>query len=321
MRVSSSHITAFLLALGMGFAHAQDYPQRPIAVIVAYPAGGMVDSVTRVVLEPVAKSLSQPVLVENRPGAEGTIGALAVKRAAADGYTLLSAGSFVETSPLLKLNPAFQSSDFTPVGIIGQGANVIVTSPKLPVTTLKEFIAYARARPAQLNAATGSKGGSVYLGTELFMHSTGVQMNPVPFRGANEMIPSLASGELHLAFLPASIATAMIKLGKVKALAVVAPVRLVNLPEVPTVLEAGLPASGMVAPWYGLVARTGTPEPVVARWNAEIGAALRSPAVREKLQQLGVTPMSLSVAEYGRMLAAERLQWATLFKERGIKPD
>jgi tripartite-type tricarboxylate transporter receptor subunit TctC len=191
----------------------------------------------------------------------------------------------------------------------------------LPVKTLKEFVEYARARPGHLNAGTGSRGGSVHLGTETFMSTTGVRMQQVPYKGAPEMIPSLISGQLHFALMPAAVAAPVVKAGKVTALAVGAQVRIAMLPDVPSIIEAGLPAESVVFPWYAIVARAGTPAPIVARWNAEINAALRSPKVLERLKGIGVVPTSLSVASFEEMLKDEHARWAKLFKERNIRPE
>ncbi|GAA4353774.1 tripartite tricarboxylate transporter substrate binding protein [Variovorax defluvii] len=265
--------------------------------------------------------MPQPILVDNKPGAEGLLGTQVAKRASADGYTLLGTAQYLVTTPMLRTNPGFALSDFTPVAVIGGGPNVIVVSPTLPVKTLKEFIEYARARPGQLNAGTGSRGGSVHLGTETFMHTTGVKMQTVPYKGSPEMIPSLINGQLHFALMPAAVAAPVVKSGKVTALAVGAPVRVALLPDVPSIVEAGSPAETVAFPWYAIVARAGTPAPIVARWNADINAALRSPKVLERLKGIGVVPTSMSVAGFEEMLKDEQARWAKLFRERNIRPE
>jgi tripartite-type tricarboxylate transporter receptor subunit TctC len=321
MKNAVVRLAGLLFAAAACAAGAQEYPTRPVTVVMPFVAGGVVDVATRVVLEDVATRWPQPIIIDNKPGAEGLIGTQLAKRASADGYTLLGAAQYIVTSPLLRTNPGYALSDFTPVAIIGGGPNVIVTSPSLPVKTLKEFVDYARARPGQLNAATGSRGGSVHLGTETFMQATGIQMQTVPFKGAPDMIPSLVSGQLAFALLPASVAVPVIKAGKVKPLAVAAPVRVALLPEVPTVVEAGFPADSVVFPWYGIMARAGTPAAVVARWNAEINTALHSPKVIERLKGMGVVATAHTIGEFDEMLKQEQARWTKLFRERDIRPE
>lgn len=321
MNWKANGLVGLLLLTTAAMANAQDYPSRPMTVIMPFVAGGVVDVATRAVLDEVANKMGQPVLVDNKPGAEGLVGTQAAKRAAADGYTLLGTAQYIVTTPMLRNRPGFALSDFTPVALIGGGPNVIVVSPTLPVKTLREFVDYARARPGQLNAGTGSRGGSVHLGTEGFMEMTGVQMQSVPYKGAPEMIPSLISGQLHFALMPAAIAAPVVNSGKVTALAVGAPARVGLMPDVASIVEAGFPVDTIAFPWYAIMARTGTPQPVIARWNAEINAALRSSKVIERLRGLGVVPSSQSVAGFEDMLKDEQMRWATLFRLRNIHPE
>ena len=316
-----AQLGSLLLAAVTLSASAQDYPTRPVTVIMPFVAGGVVDVATRAVLDEIGTHWPQPIIVENKLGAEGLIGTQVAKRANADGYTLLAAAQYIITTPMLRSNAGYALSEFKPVALIGSGPNVIVTSPTLPVRTLREFVDYARARPGKLNAATGSRGGSAHLGAEVFMHTTGIQMQTVPFKSAAEMIPSLISGQLAFALLPASVAAPVVNAGRVKALAVGAPVRVSLLPEVPTVVEAGLPADSVVFPWYGLMARAGTPASIVARWNVEINAALRSPKVIERLKNMGIVPTIQSVEGFDRMLRDEQARWIKLFKERNIRHE
>jgi tripartite-type tricarboxylate transporter receptor subunit TctC len=314
---------ALTLALGAGThsALAEEYPSRPVSVVVTFPAGGVVDVIARAVMNEAGPKLGQPVVIVNKPGGDNLIGINAVLQAPADGYTLLTAGPFIETTPLLRKNPGFKTSDFMPVAMFGSAPNVIVTSPMVPVKTLKEFVAYARARPGKLNMATSFRSGTSYQTLMAVLQATGIDLQPVTFKGAAEMIPSLASGDVQLGSLPATVAAPAIRSGKLKALAVTSEQRFPSLPEVPTATEAGLPRGSLPLAWYGLVAKAGTPAAIVARWNREINAALKTPELVQQLAGFGMIAAPESLAEFRQRIGRDQARWAALFKARNIQPE
>jgi len=318
---SLTRVSALFIGMAMNLAVAQDYPSRPITVIVPYSAGGVLDVATRLVADDIATRTGATIVVENRTGADGSIGTHAAIRANADGYTLLAVAPFLVTAPMLRKEAGFKTMDFTPIGLLGVGPNIAVTSPSLPVRTLKEFIDYARARPGKLNAAISARGGSMHLGVEVFMDTTGVQMQTIPFRGAPDSLPSLMRGEISFALLPVSVATPLIKAGKLKPLAVASPVRLAALPEVPTMAEAGAPAENAQAVWYALVARAGTPAAAVKWWNDRINEAVKAPRVSEAYSKMSVIPAGRSVEEFASMLKDEERNWSSRFKKLNIQPE
>lgn len=317
----------FVGALALGFAMgaatalAQDYPTRPISLVVTFPAGGVVDVVARIVADEVGKGLAQPIVIQNKPGGDNHIGINAVLQAPADGYTLLTVAQFVVTTPMLRKDPFFKTSDFTPVALLGAAPNVIVTSPTVPAKTLKDFIAYARTRHGALNVATSFRSGSSYQTSLSFLNATGLEMREVPFKGAAEMIPSLASGDAHLAALPVLVAAPAIKAGKLTALAVASETRVPSLPDVPTGAEAGLPRGSLPTAWYALVAKAGTPDSAIQVWNREVNRALKSPRVVQSLADMGVMATPAPVAELRKRLSEEQLRWSALFKARNLQPE
>ncbi|HSW15916.1 MAG TPA: tripartite tricarboxylate transporter substrate binding protein [Ramlibacter sp.] len=309
--------------LGLNTAQAQEskYPRKPVTVVVPYTAGGVVDAATRTVIDAVASRYGVTVIVENKTGADGMIAAQHVKRANADGYTLLAVAPFIVTTPMLRPNASFQTSDFTPVGMLAVGPNLIVTPLATPANSLQEFIDYARKRPGQFNAAISARGGSMHLGTEVFMDVVGVRMLTVPFKGAPDSVTGLVRGDIQFGILPASVAAPLVTSGKLKALAVASPVRLPALPDVPTMIEAGAPKEAVVTTWYGLMARAGTPPSVVTWWNTKINEALKSPQVIEKLQLQSLIAAPYTVPAFGKLLVEEQATWKTMVKKLSLTAE
>ena len=299
-------------------AAAQEFPSRPVKVIVPYAPGGVVDVVTRSVTDKLAALWQQPVVVEPKPGANGYIGADAVKNAPADGYTLLTGAQFVVVSPVIDPNTRFRHTDFTPVAMIGAPPNVFVVPASLPVKTLKDFVAYAKARPGKLNTAQMGIGGSNHLGMETFMQMTGIDVVNVGYKGAPPMIPDLVSGQLHIVLAPLSVALPSLQAGKIRALAVNATTRISSLPDVPTLVEAGFPAEAVVMPWFGLMAPKGTPPAVVERINISVNQALADPVVQQRLKTLDTIVTPMSAAGFAKLVADENVRWIKLARQRNI---
>lgn len=311
---------AAALALSFG-ATAQEFPSQTVKVVVPYAPGGVVDVVTRAVTDKLAELWKQPVIVEPRPGANGYIGARAVLRSPADGYTLLTGAQFVVVAPIIDRVPQFRYTDFAPVAMIGAPPNVFIVPASLPVNSLKEFVAYAKARPGKLNTAQMGIGGSNHLGMETFMQVNGLDIVNIAYKGAPPMIPDILSGQLHIVLAPLSVALPSVKAGKVKALAVNAPTRVAALPDVPSLVEAGFPPDSVVMPWFALMAPKGTPEPVIEKINTAVNTALDDPQVKQRLNALNTIVTPMSTAEFAKLLASENARWTKLTEERNIKAE
>jgi len=300
---------------------AQDaWPSKPVRVIVPWPAGGVVDLVTRSVTDRLAVVFKQPFVVEPRPGANGNIGTEAAARTPADGYTLLTASPATVTQPLLSSTARFKTADFVGVGLIGAPPNVFVVSPTLPVKSVKELVDHARANPGKLSVTNPGVGTSNHLGQELFFSQTKLQMVDVRYPGQPQMIPDLASGQVHFGLLTAGLALPHIREGRIRALALSAPKRWSELPDVPTIAEAGFP-DAMFLPWYGLVAPAGTPAPIVRRLSDEILAALANPEVAARLDKMGTQVTPASAGDFDALLRSEIERWSRVIKERNIRAE
>jgi len=302
-------------------AQAQEaWPSKPVRTIVPFPAGGVVDLVTRAVTDRLATVLRQPFVVEARPGANGNIGTEAAARAPADGYTLLTASPATVTQPLLSNTARHKASDFVGVGLIGAPPNLFVVSPSVPVRTLRELVEYVRARPGQLSVTNPGVGTSNHLGQELFFSLTGLQMINVRYPGQPQMIPDLASGQVHFGLLTQGLAMPHIKEGRLRALAIGAPSRSRDLPDVPTTAEAGFPEATFL-PWYGLVAPAATPRPVIRRLSDEILAALKEPEVIARLDKMGTQITPASAEDFDALIKSEQDRWSRVIRERNIRAD
>jgi tripartite-type tricarboxylate transporter receptor subunit TctC len=311
--------TLLVLALA-NLAQAQAYPSKPVRLIVPYPAGGVVDMVARAVADRISQNWGQVIVVEPRPGGSGNIGAEAAASAAPDGYTLLAASPFIVVNPHLYTNLKFGPKSFAAAGLTASPPNVWVVPASLPVNTLQEFVAYAKARPGKLNVVNPGSGTSNHLGQELFWDATGIDIVNVNYKGQPQGIPDLLSGAVHIALMTNALAAPQVKAGKLRALAVSSPKRLRELPDVPTVAEAGY-GDTVVLPWYGIVAPAGTPKEIVARLNMEINNALKSPDVVDRLEKIGAQIFGGSAEEMETLIKVEYERWGKLVKARGIKAE
>ena len=302
-------------------AHAQDaWPSRPVRLVVPYPAGGVVDLIGRVVAERMAASLGQPVLVEPRPGANANIGAEAVARAAPDGYTLMMASPFLATNPLVVANTRWKTADFAGVGLIGAPPNLFVVPASSPVRTVAELVEYAKARPGAVNVSNPGMGSSNHLGQELFFSVAKVRMTDVMYKGQPAMIPDIASGQIGFGLLTIALAVPHIRDGRLRALAISAPRRSPELPDVPTIAEAGYP-DAMFLPWYGVVAPAGTPRDIVQRLSDEMQRALADPEVVARLEKMGTQLTPAPAGAFDALIAREVQRWKDVVAERGIKAE
>lgn len=296
------------------------FPTRTVKVVVPYPAGGVVDVVTRVLTERLAPLWGQAVVVENRPGANGNLGAEAVRSATADGHTLLVGSLFLAVNPLLDRHSRVSPRDFAAIASLGMPPNLLVVPASSPVRTLKEFVALARRRPGQLNAANPGIGSSNHLGTEIFQAVAGISLNLIGYKGQPPFIPDLINGQLDFAFVTAALAAAHIRSGKLRPLAVSHSERLHSFPDIPTLAEAGY-GEAAVLPWNGLFAPAGVPAATLARIADDVGKVLRLPEVQQRYDALDAVNPGLQLAAFDRFVAGEEKRWQQVISSRNIKPE
>ena len=306
----------------LAFAQPADpYPSRPVHLILPFPPGGGTDILGRLIADRLAASLGQPVVVENRGGAGGNVGAEAAARAAPDGYTLLLAAPTLAISPSLYSKLGYDPQrDFAPVSLVATVPNVMITHPSVPAQTLQEFIALAKARPGAMNFGSGGAGTSNHLGGELFNIVAGVKLVHVPYKGVNLAMNDVLAGNIQLVLIGIPAAAPNIKSGKLRALAVLARERSAALPEVPTAAEAGLPDFD-VTTWYGVLAPAGTPRPIVMRLNAELVRIMHSPELKERLASMATDPRTGTPEEFAAYIKQETARWAEVVRETGIRAE
>ncbi|MCR0983761.1 Bug family tripartite tricarboxylate transporter substrate binding protein [Roseomonas populi] len=311
-----------LLPLTRPLRAAEAYPARPIRMVVAFAAGGSIDVVARIMAGEMARSLGQPVVVENRPGASGNVGADFVAKAPPDGYTLLmgSASSLAANAALFRNLPYDPTRDFAPVRLVGLQPNVVVVHPSVPARTIAELIALAKARPGQLNYGTAGPGSSQHIAAEMFRRMAGVEIVHVPYRGGAPALNDLIAGQVQLMFETIPTAMEPIAAGQLRALAVTMPARVTRLPELPTVAESGLP--GYVSRgWIGLVGPAGMESAVVDTLARHAGAAIALPQIRERLLGLGLEVASNTPGEFAAFIRAEVAGYQDIVRTMGIRMD
>ena len=313
---------AFLLVFS-GFAGAQSvdpstFPQRPLRMVVPFPPGGSNDIVGRFVAQRLSERLGQPVVVDNRGGADGMIGTDLVARADPDGYTLLIVSSTYTMNPAIHKLPYDPVKSLAPIALLASGGNVIAVTPSLPVNTIGELIALAKTKAGHLRYASSGIGGFNHFGGELFNLLAGVQLEHVPYKGGGPAMVDVMGGQVEVVFGTLIQALPHIRSGKLKALGVGSAKRSPLLPEVPTISEAGVPGyDGSI--WWGILTHAGVPVPVIAKLNAEINAVLRDPEAAKRLAAEGAEPVTDTPDAFGRLIAGELLKWSRIAKQAGIK--
>lgn len=303
-------------------AHAQSgYPSRPVTLVAAFAPGGGTDTAARIIAKELAIELGQPVVVDNRAGAGGAIGATSVARAAADGHTLLlGTGSELVVLPAVKTKPPYDTlKEFTPVARIGTVSLMLVAHPAVPANTVQELIALARAHPGQLTYASFGIGSTNHLIGELFTSRTGTDLLHVPYKGSAAAATDLVSGQVKLAFDTVAVAMPLVRSGKLKALAVLSPTRSTLAPGLPTMTESGVALA--TEGWMGVVAPRDTPRAIVERLNQAINKVLAMPAVRDAFSERGVTVAPATPDQFGDFIKAEVKQWTTVVKASGIQVE
>ena len=320
MRAFAALLAAQLLGWG-GAAFAQDYPVRPIKVVVPFSPGGAVDGPMRAIAQELGKRLKQQVIIDNKPGAGATIGSEAVAKAAPDGYTLLLASQTNAISaslyPKLSFNPV---DDFAGISLLGREPGVLVVHPSLPVKSVAELIAYAKQRPGQLNYASSGNGSGQHLFMAMFASMAGIQLVHVPYRGSGQATTDLLAGTVPMAMPGTAGMVSHIKAGKLRPLAVSGSTRSTQLPDVPTLAESGL-AGYAAYVWMGLLAPKGTPAPIIERLQRELKASLAAPEVQNFMREAGIEVVGSSATEMETFFRDERERWARVVRDTGARVD
>jgi tripartite-type tricarboxylate transporter receptor subunit TctC len=313
-----------LLALSIAApAYAQSaYPAKPITLVAAFAAGGGTDTAARIIAKELAVELGQPVVVDNRAGAGGAIGAASVARAAPDGYTLLlGTGSELVVLPAVKAKPPYNTlKEFEPVAEIGTVSLVLVAHPSVQASTVQELIALARANPGQLTYASFGIGSTNHLIGEFFSSKTGTDLLHVPYKGSAAAATDLISGQVKLAFDTVSVAMPLVQSGKLKALATLSPSRSALAPDLPTMAQSGVPGLAIEG-WMGILAPRNTPTAVVDRLNKAINKVLTMPSIRDAFDERGVKVVAVTPQEFGDFIKAEVRKWTGIAKESGVQVE
>ncbi|MGE0797689.1 MAG: Bug family tripartite tricarboxylate transporter substrate binding protein [Lautropia sp.] len=298
---------------------ASDYPSRSVRLVVPFPPGGVADLLARPLAEKLSASLGQPVVIDNRGGAAGTIAGAHVASAAADGYTLMFATSNeIAMSPsLYKTLPYEPTQAFAPIGPAAEFPNVLVVGPSLPVASVAELVARAKASPGKITFASSGAGSTNHLSAELFQKVAGLRLVHVPYKGGGPAIADLLGGHVDAMFATLPSATQNIRAGKLKALAVTGSTRSPALPDVPTMREAGVDGV-IVTTWNGVLAPAGTPEPIRAKLAAAVRAAVADTDVRARYSAAGAVPMEADAAQFGRIIRDDFTRWSALIRDAGI---
>jgi tripartite-type tricarboxylate transporter receptor subunit TctC len=301
---------------------ADPYPSRPVRIVVPFPAGGPADALARMVGDKLQAALGQPVVVDNRPGAGGNIGLELVAKSPPDGHTLAlaPAGNLTVNPSLYRNVPYDVSRDFAPVTVIAAVPNVLVVNAQVPAKDVGELIAYAKANPRKLNYASPGPGSGAHLAGELLKSSAGIEMVHVPFNGIAPAVTAVVGGDVQVMFAGSTSAMPHVATGKLRALGVASPRRMVSTPALRTLDESGLPGFDVTS-WYSIVAPAATPPAVVERLQKEIARALDAPDVRAKLASLGAEPVGNTPAEFAAMIGSESAKWGKIVRDAGIKPE
>ena len=303
-------------------ASAQAYPGKPITIVVPFAAGGTTDILARVVGQALTKELGQPVIVDNRAGAGGNIGGALAAKAAPDGYTLFmgTVGTHAINQSLYKKMPFDPIKDFAPLTRVAMVPNLLVAHPSKPYKNVKELIAYAKANPGKVNFGSSGSGSSIHLSGELFNAMAKVEMVHVPYKGSAPAVSDLIGGQIDIMFDNMPSAIQHVRAGKLRPLAVTTAKRSPELPDVPTIAEAGVPGYEATS-WFGMFAPAGTPAPVIAKLNGALVKVLADPEVKKKLAEQGAEPYAEKPEQFAEFIRKETAKWSKVVKDSGASAD
>lgn len=318
---AGSWMLGMLLGLLAAGAGAQDYPNKPIRMIIPYPPGGGTDVVGRILNEPLSAALGQPIVIDNKGGAAGNVGTDLAAKAPADGYNILFTLSSHTINPKLYAKLPFDvEKDFVPISLSAMIPQILVVHPSVPANNVQELIALAKAQPGKLNYASVGTGSPGHIAGELFKLKTGVDIVHVPYKGGGPAVTDTIGGQVQLLFVSMPAAWQHVKSGRLKAIAVTSEKRSVAAPDVPTILESGVP-DYVVDSWYGAFAPAKTPPAAVAKLQAAFAQVLQNPQVREKLLLQGAEAATATPAEFDRRVRDELAKWEFVIRNANIKPE
>lgn len=311
----------WLLLFGLTDARAQEFPSRPVRIVIPYSPGSVADVFARIIAQNMQEQWKGSIVVESKSGANGSIAAEEVARAAPDGYTWLLVTTFFSSSPALSKDLRWDPvKDFTPVGQICRAPNFFIVPASMEVKSVGEFVALAKAKPGTLNYSHPGKGSTGHLGFELFKRMAGIDVNGVGYRGYPQMVPDIASGLINATFLSANQALGQVQTGAIRIIGAISDGRSKYFPDVPTLAEQGF-AEAQVTPWFGVVVPAGTPQPVIDRISTALEAALATAEVQQKLDAAGCEAKSAPLAAFAGIIKADVALWAKVAKEAGITAD
>lgn len=320
MRHLVTPLACVILAGGANSAVAQPYPSKPVRIIAPFAPGGGIDFIARVAAQKMTETLGQQVIVDNRPGADGTVGTEIGVRAPPDGYTFVMVATTYSISPSLYKIAFDPLHDITPVIQLSQGPLLLVTHPSLPAVNVKQLIALGRARPQQLIYASGGTGGVIHLSSELFADMAGIKMVHVPYKGLGPALTDLIAGQVQLLFGSITATLPQTKNGRLRALAVTTPKRTTAAPEIPTVAESGL-KDYAVTQWHGLIAPKGLPKPILERINGDLNKIVQSKEMQERLAGDGVTAAGGTPEQFAALIKNEIGVWQNVVRKAGVKSE
>jgi len=310
---------SLLLAIGAGIGHAQQYPSGPLRIVVPFTPGGGTDILARMLGQKLNEAWSQPAVVDNRPGASGTVGTAFVAKAAPDGHTMLIVPAGYAGNPSLYRNlPYDQNRELAPVSRLASGPLTMVVHPSLPAKSVKEFIAFARARPGEINFGSSGAGTLPHLSAELFNSMSGIKLVHIPYKGAGAAVTDVMAGRVPVYFMNILQSLSLIKAGKLRALGVTTPERTAIAPDIPSIAEAGLKGFDMTN-WYGLLVPAATPREVVVKLNAEVARILKLQELRNRLADDGMTVVASTPEQFAEFLTRETAKFAKVIETAGIK--
>lgn len=317
----SMRLLSFIACLAAATAGAQTYPVRPIHLIVPFPPGGVTDIVGRIIAQRLSEGLGQQVVVENRGGGNGAIGAALASKAAPDGYTLLMGTATHAINATFMPSADFDlQRDFVPVSLVASVPLLLAVNPSMPVKDVKSLVDYAKANPGKLNFASGSTGSASHLAGEMLKTAGGIQMTHIPYKGGGPAVQDLIAGHVGLMFENMPSILPHVQAGRLRGIATTGPKRSPAIPELPTMIESGF-AGFEAGSWYGIFAPAGTPPEIVERLHAEVVKALKTPEMQKQLSAQGADPVGNSPRQFADFIRAEIAKWAKVIRDSGARPE